>query len=100
MADQLMKIAKAREVATAEPLSPPDGVFTGILCRFSHPETDDQLDAISDVLTDLSSGRATDRLICAVMWVSAKRSRSAAFVTAMADIGLLCDPDNASGPPA
>ncbi|MEC7208851.1 MAG: CarD family transcriptional regulator, partial [Pseudomonadota bacterium] len=85
MADQLMKIAAKREVATAEPLSPPDGVFAEFCARFGHPETDDQLDAISDVLTDLSSGRATDRLICGdVGFGKTEVALRAAFVAAMA----------------
>ena len=85
MADQLIKIAAKREVATAEALSPPDGVFAEFCARFGHPETDDQLDAIADVLTDLASGRATDRLICGdVGFGKTEVALRAAFVAAMA----------------
>ena len=85
MADQLIKIAAKREVASAEPLHAPEGVFAEFCARFSHPETDDQLDAISDVLTDLSSGRATDRLICGdVGFGKTEVALRAAFVATMA----------------
>lgn len=85
MADQLIKIAAKREVASAEPLHAPEGVFAEFCARFGHPETDDQLDAISDVLTDLSSGQATDRLICGdVGFGKTEVALRAAFVATMA----------------
>ena len=85
MADQLIKVAAKREVASAESLHAPEGVFNEFCARFGHPETDDQLDAISDVLTDLSSGRATDRLICGdVGFGKTEVALRAAFVATMA----------------
>jgi len=85
MADQLIKIAASRQVARAEPLSPPDGLFAEFCARFGHAETDDQLDAIHDVLSDLSSGRATDRLICGdVGFGKTEVALRAAFTAAMA----------------
>ncbi len=84
MAEQLMKIAANRAVAKAEPLLPPEGVFAEFCARFEHPETDDQLDAIQDVLADLSSGKATDRLICGdVGFGKTEVALRAAFVAAM-----------------
>ena len=84
MAEQLMKIAANRAVAKAEPLSPPEGVFAEFCARFGHSETDDQLDAIQDVLADLSSGQATDRLICGdVGFGKTEVALRAAFVAAM-----------------
>ncbi|MGC6474109.1 MAG: transcription-repair coupling factor [Candidatus Puniceispirillaceae bacterium] len=84
MADQLIKIAANRAVAKAEPLSPPEGVFAEFCARFGHSETEDQLDAIHDVLGDLGSGQATDRLICGdVGFGKTEVALRAAFVAAM-----------------
>ncbi len=84
MADQLIRIAAQRQVAKAEPLSPPDGLFAEFCARFGYAETDDQLDAIADVLSDLSSGNATDRLICGdVGFGKTEVAMRAAFVAAM-----------------
>ncbi len=84
MADQLIKIAASRAVAKAEPLCPPEGVFAEFCARFGHNETEDQLEAIHDVLTDLASGQATDRLICGdVGFGKTEVALRAAFVAAM-----------------
>ena len=84
MADQLIKIAAQRQVARAEPLAPPEGLFAEFCARFGYPETDDQLDAITDVLSDLASGSATDRLICGdVGFGKTEVAMRAAFVAAM-----------------
>ena len=84
MADQLIKIAANRAVAKAEPLSPPEGVFAEFCARFGHSETEDQLDAIHDVIGDLGSGQATDRLICGdVGFGKTEVALRAAFVAAM-----------------
>ena len=84
MAEQLMKIAAQRQVTRAEILSPPDGAFTEFCSRFGYTETDDQLDAIADVLDDMSSGKATDRLICGdVGFGKTEVAMRAAFVAAM-----------------
>ena len=64
MAGELIKIAAQRALKTAEPIDVPDGVYEEFCARFPYAETDDQLAAIDDVLSDLSSGRPMDRLIC------------------------------------
>ena len=85
MADQLIKIAATRAVATTEPLTIPEGGFAEFCARFGFSETDDQLDAIADVLDDLASGKATDRLICGdVGFGKTEVALRAAFVAAMA----------------
>jgi transcription-repair coupling factor (superfamily II helicase) len=59
-------------------------VFAEFCARFGHSETDDQLDAIHDVLGDLGSGQATDRLICGdVGFGKTEVALRAAFVAAM-----------------
>ena len=85
MAEQLIRIAANRAVATTEPLIAPEGGFAEFCARFGFSETDDQLDAISDVLDDLASGKATDRLICGdVGFGKTEVALRAAFVAAMA----------------
>ncbi|HEU0117823.1 MAG TPA: transcription-repair coupling factor, partial [Alphaproteobacteria bacterium] len=64
MADALMKIAAARELKKGEIINVPEGSYQEFASRFPYPETEDQAKAIDDVLTDLASGRAMDRLVC------------------------------------
>ena len=45
MAEELIKIAAARELKGAPILLPPDGAYTEFLSRFPYEETDDQLRA-------------------------------------------------------
>ena len=85
MADQLIKIAATRAVATTEPLMASEGGYAEFCARFGFSETDDQLDAIADVVDDLSSGKATDRLICGdVGFGKTEVALRAAFIVAMA----------------
>ncbi len=64
MADALIKVAAARELKTAERFQPHEGAYEEFAARFPFNETEDQLEAISDVLGDLQKGRPTDRLVC------------------------------------
>src|SRR6267143_4547482 len=64
MADRLIKIAAERAVRQGEAMSPQEGLYEEFCARFPYAETDDQLQAISDVIEDLSSGKPMDRLIC------------------------------------
>ena len=85
MAEQLIRIAANRAVAHTEPLLAPEGGFAEFCARFGFAETEDQLDAIGDVLDDLASGKATDRLICGdVGFGKTEVALRAAFVAAMA----------------
>ena len=84
MAEQLIAIAAQRQTARAEPLQPEAGSFTEFCARFGFAETDDQLGAIEDVIADLASGRATDRLICGdVGFGKTEVALRAAFIAAM-----------------
>ncbi|MEM1391409.1 MAG: transcription-repair coupling factor, partial [Pseudomonadota bacterium] len=84
MAAELMAIAAAREMKRAEKLVTGDGLYEEFAARFPYEETDDQLNAIEDVLGDLSSGRPMDRLICGdVGFGKTEVALRAAFVTAM-----------------
>jgi transcription-repair coupling factor (superfamily II helicase) len=64
MAEQLINIAAERELRKVDRLTAPAGVYDEFCAKFPYTETDDQLRAIDEVMTDLGSGRAMDRLIC------------------------------------
>jgi transcription-repair coupling factor (superfamily II helicase) len=85
MADQLIEVAAKRQRAKAEPLLPENVSFTEFCERFAFSETEDQLNAIADVIADLASGRASDRLICGdVGFGKTEVALRAAFIAAMA----------------
>ena len=84
MADRLIKIAAERAVRRGETLTPPEGLYEEFCARFPYAETEDQLQAISDVLEDLSSGKPMDRLICGdVGFGKTEVALRAAFVAAL-----------------
>lgn len=64
MAGELIKIAAARALKTSEKIEVPDGSFDEFCARFPYAETQDQLNAIEDVIGDLRGGRPMDRLVC------------------------------------
>lgn len=64
MADELIKVAAERALRKGEVIKPADGLYNEFCARFPYTETDDQLNAIGDVIKDLSSGRPMDRLVC------------------------------------
>ncbi len=85
MAAELMAIAAARELKRAEAVPSGDGLYEEFAARFPYEETDDQLNAIEDVLTDLASGKPMDRLICGdVGFGKTEVALRAAFLAAMA----------------
>jgi len=85
MADQLIKLAAARQTQEAPSLAPAEGTWDEFCDRFAFSETEDQARAIADVLEDLSSGRPMDRLICGdVGFGKTEVALRAAFVAAMA----------------
>ncbi|HEX8569440.1 MAG TPA: TRCF domain-containing protein, partial [Caulobacteraceae bacterium] len=78
------KIAAQRALRTTDAVEPPHGAFDEFCARFPYEETDDQLNAVSDVLEDLDSGRPMDRLICGdVGFGKTEVALRAAFVVAM-----------------
>ena len=84
MAAQLIIIAAKRAMRTAEPLSMDEGAYNEFAARFPYAETDDQLTAIEDVMTDLKSGKPMDRLICGdVGFGKTEVALRAAFAVAM-----------------
>ena len=84
MADALVKVAAARELRQVSIMASPDGAFNEFAAAFPYRETDDQLNAIADVVGDLASGRPTDRLVCGdVGFGKTEVALRAAFVAAM-----------------
>ncbi|HSI01960.1 MAG TPA: transcription-repair coupling factor [Reyranella sp.] len=84
MADRLIAIAAERAIRRGEVMSPQEGLYEEFCARFPYAETDDQLQAIADVMDDLSSGKPMDRLICGdVGFGKTEVALRAAFVAAM-----------------
>ncbi|HEX5453074.1 MAG TPA: CarD family transcriptional regulator, partial [Stellaceae bacterium] len=85
IAGELIRVAAERQLRPGETLSPPDGIYEEFAARFPYPETDDQLRAIEDTLTDMASGKPMDRLICGdVGFGKTEVALRAAFVAAFA----------------
>ena len=87
MAERLIRVAAERELRTAPALTPPQAMWEQFLARFPYAETDDQLQAIEDVLDDLGSGKPMDRLVCGdVGFGKTEVAIRAAFVAAMSGV--------------
>ncbi len=84
IADELIKLAAARAMQTAEALEAPPGLYDEFAARFPYPETEDQERAIQDTLDDLAAGLPMDRLICGdVGFGKTEVALRAAFVAVM-----------------
>ncbi|HTI67427.1 MAG TPA: transcription-repair coupling factor [Caulobacteraceae bacterium] len=93
MAEGLIRIAAARQMKSTEEIDPPQGLFDEFCARFPYEETDDQLNAIGDVLTDLGSGKPMDRLICGdVGFGKTEVALRACFIAAMSgkQVAVVC----------
>ncbi len=93
MAEGLIKIAAARQLKSTDAVDPPHGLFDEFCARFPYEETEDQLNAIADVLGDLGAGRPMDRLICGdVGFGKTEVALRAAFVMAMTgkQVAVVC----------
>lgn len=64
IAEKLIKIAAERHLKKADTFIPPQGLYDEFCSHFPYNETDDQLNAISDVLADLGASIPMDRLVC------------------------------------
>ncbi|MBB37138.1 MAG: transcription-repair coupling factor [Hirschia sp.] len=84
MAEDLIRIAAERELRKAEKTARPDGLFDEFCARFPYEETDDQLNAIDDAISDLGSGKPMDRLVCGdVGFGKTEVALRTAFIAAM-----------------
>ncbi len=87
MADKLIRIAAERALRKAPMMDPPPHAWEEFSARFPYQETDDQLNAISEVMDDLQSGAPMDRLICGdVGFGKTEVAMRAAFVAAMSGL--------------
>ena len=84
IAGDLMATAAARALRQAPALEPEESAWRQFVDRFEWEETEDQDQAIADVLKDLSEGSPMDRLICGdVGFGKTEVALRAAFVAAM-----------------
>lgn len=93
MADGLIQLAAARALKVGQRIDPPAGLYDEFCAQFPYEETDDQLNAIHDVLEDLGKGQPMDRLICGdVGFGKTEVALRAAFVVAMSgqQVALIC----------
>ena len=80
----LLKTAAERKLVAAPVMLRPPGLYAEFCARFPYDETDDQSQAIEDVLDDLGSGHAMDRLVCGdVGFGKTEVALRAAFVAVM-----------------
>ena len=93
MAEGLIALAAKRALRVSDAITPPAGLFDEFCARFPYEETDDQLNAIGDVLEDLGKGTPMDRLICGdVGFGKTEVALRAAFVVAMTgqQVAIVC----------
>jgi len=84
IARELVELYAARRVLPGHTFSPPDPVFREFEATFPYEETQDQQQAIQEVLDDLSADKPMDRLICGdVGYGKTEVALRAAFKTAM-----------------
>ncbi|MCA3254455.1 MAG: DEAD/DEAH box helicase, partial [Alphaproteobacteria bacterium] len=84
IAGELLKVAAERATREAPVMAPAAHDYGEFVDRFPYAETDDQLKAVDDVMTDLSSGRPMDRLVCGdVGFGKTEVALRAAFAAAM-----------------
>jgi transcription-repair coupling factor (superfamily II helicase) len=87
IADKLMRIAAERLLRAAPILEAPHHEWEAFAARFPYTETDDQMAAIEDVVSDLASGRPMDRLIVGdVGFGKTEVAMRAAFVAAQSGV--------------
>ncbi|WP_051329376.1 transcription-repair coupling factor [Geminicoccus roseus] len=85
VAQELLAIAAQRALRKGRPLEAAHGLYDEFVARFPYEETEDQLNAIEAVLTDMASGQPMDRLICGdVGFGKTEVALRAAFVAAAA----------------
>ena len=84
LAEQLIAVAAKRAMRTAEIMGAPSGSYDEFCARFPFAETEDQENAIADVVEDLAKGKPMDRLICGdVGFGKTEVALRAAFIAAL-----------------
>ena len=93
IAGELLKVAAARALKEAPVIAPESGAYAEFCSRFPYVETEDQTNAVADVLGDLEAGKPMDRLVCGdVGFGKTEVALRAAFVAAMAghQVAVIC----------
>ncbi len=93
IADRLMRIAAERALREAPVFEAPPSLWEAFAARFPYVETDDQLTAIGDVMTDLEKGMPMDRLIVGdVGFGKTEVAMRAAFAAALSgqQVAVVC----------
>ena len=86
-------LTAARRALKPAPVAEADGSYAAFVDRFPYEETDDQQNAIGDVLGDLAAGRPMDRLVCGdVGFGKTEVALRAAYVMAMSglQVAVVC----------
>ena len=84
IAEKLIRVAAERSLRRGQICEPVSGMWEAFAARFPYEETDDQLVAVKEVISDLGSGKPMDRLICGdVGFGKTEIAMRAAFVAAM-----------------
>ena len=84
IAHELLAVAAKRALAKGEVIAVDSNAIQEFAARFPYDETEDQLNAIADVLSDIASGRPMDRLVCGdVGFGKTEIALRAAFAAAM-----------------
>lgn len=83
IAENLISLAAKRQDLIAEPISYDIGVYNEFCKKFPYIETEDQLEAISNIIHDMAQNRPMDRLLCGdVGFGKTEVAMRAAFVAA------------------
>ncbi|MFL6758311.1 MAG: transcription-repair coupling factor [Sphingomicrobium sp.] len=93
IAGELIKTAAIRATRAGQIAATDEATYPEFVDRFPYEETDDQDQAIAEVLDDLQSGKPMDRLVCGdVGFGKTEVALRAAFVAAMAgyQVALIC----------
>lgn len=85
VAQKLLAVTTARHINPGEVFQPQEGLFEAFCAQFPYNETDDQLQAVEDILADLAAGTPMDRLLCGdVGFGKTEVALRAAFIVAQA----------------
>jgi transcription-repair coupling factor (superfamily II helicase) len=83
IAEKILQIAAIRKLSVTPPVEIDRSNYDAFCRRFPYTETEDQLNAIQDIIKDLSSGNLMDRLICGdVGFGKTEVAMRAAFIVA------------------